>query len=133
MCHYRRQEHVESAGPPVGDASTKAIAPSLVADVVGSGDGLPPFVPVPTDLLHLITIEPPSHEIGEFIKQNCHARAQEINEDLTVAGVYQRLREVRPATLGQAARVPGVTPAAISLLLVYLKKRAVRSSTRIAS
>jgi len=47
--------------------------------------------------------------------------------------VCQRLREVRPATLGQAARVPGVTPAAISLLLVYLKKRAVRSSTRIAS
>src|SRR5690606_17621752 len=29
--------------------------------------------------------------------------------------VCQRLREVRPATLGQAARVPGVTPAAISL------------------
>ncbi len=35
----------------------------------------------------------------------------------------QRLREVRPATLGQAARVPGITPAAISLLLVHLKKR----------
>ena len=37
--------------------------------------------------------------------------------------VQQRLREVRPATLGQAARIPGVTPAAISLLLVHLKKR----------
>ena len=34
----------------------------------------------------------------------------------------QRLREVRPATLGQAGRVPGVTPAAISLLLVHLKR-----------
>jgi len=37
--------------------------------------------------------------------------------------VRQRLREVRPATLGQAARIPGVTPAAISILLVHLKKR----------
>jgi tRNA uridine 5-carboxymethylaminomethyl modification enzyme len=30
---------------------------------------------------------------------------------------------VRPATLGQAARVPGITPAAVSLLLIHLKKR----------
>ena len=37
--------------------------------------------------------------------------------------VRQRLRDVRPETLGQAARIPGLTPAAISLLLVHLKKR----------
>jgi tRNA uridine 5-carboxymethylaminomethyl modification enzyme len=36
--------------------------------------------------------------------------------------VRQRLGEVRPDTLGQAARIPGLTPAAISLLLVHLKK-----------
>jgi tRNA uridine 5-carboxymethylaminomethyl modification enzyme len=36
--------------------------------------------------------------------------------------VRQRLTEVHPVTLGQAARIPGVTPAAISILLVYLKK-----------
>jgi tRNA uridine 5-carboxymethylaminomethyl modification enzyme len=35
----------------------------------------------------------------------------------------QRLRDIRPATLGQAARIPGLTPAAVSLLLVHLKKR----------
>jgi tRNA uridine 5-carboxymethylaminomethyl modification enzyme len=35
----------------------------------------------------------------------------------------QRLRDVRPQTLGQAARIPGLTPAAVSLLLVHLKKR----------
>jgi tRNA uridine 5-carboxymethylaminomethyl modification enzyme len=39
------------------------------------------------------------------------------------AEVRQKLANVRPATLGQAARIPGVTPAAVSLLLVYLKKR----------
>jgi len=36
--------------------------------------------------------------------------------------VRQRLSETCPATLGQAGRIPGVTPAAISILLVYLKK-----------
>jgi tRNA uridine 5-carboxymethylaminomethyl modification enzyme len=37
--------------------------------------------------------------------------------------VRQRLQEARPDTVGRAARVPGVTPAAISLLLVHLKRR----------
>ena len=36
--------------------------------------------------------------------------------------VRQRLVEVRPHTLGQAARIPGLTPVAVSLLLVHLKK-----------
>jgi tRNA uridine 5-carboxymethylaminomethyl modification enzyme len=36
--------------------------------------------------------------------------------------VRQRLAEVRPLTLGQAARIPGVTPAAISLLLIHMKR-----------
>ena len=34
----------------------------------------------------------------------------------------QCLLAVKPETLGQAARIPGLTPAAVSLLLVYLKK-----------
>lgn len=37
--------------------------------------------------------------------------------------VRQKLSQVRPETLGQASRVQGVTPAAISLLLVHLKRR----------
>jgi tRNA uridine 5-carboxymethylaminomethyl modification enzyme len=37
--------------------------------------------------------------------------------------VRQKLTAARPATLGQASRVPGVTPAAISILLVHLKRR----------
>jgi tRNA uridine 5-carboxymethylaminomethyl modification enzyme len=36
--------------------------------------------------------------------------------------VRQRLNQHRPQTLGQASRLSGVTPAAISLLLVHLKK-----------
>jgi len=39
--------------------------------------------------------------------------------------VRQKLARYRPQTLGQASRISGVTPAAISLLLVHLKKRRV--------
>lgn len=36
--------------------------------------------------------------------------------------VRQKLNQYKPMTLGQASRISGVTPAAVSLLLVYLKK-----------
>lgn len=39
--------------------------------------------------------------------------------------VRQRLTKMRPQTLGQASRMQGITPAAISLLLVHLKRRKV--------
>ena len=38
--------------------------------------------------------------------------------------VQQKLRQHRPETLGQASRLSGMTPAAVSLLLVYLKRAA---------
>jgi tRNA uridine 5-carboxymethylaminomethyl modification enzyme len=37
--------------------------------------------------------------------------------------VRQKLKQVRPVSLGQASRISGVTPAAISLLVVALEKR----------
>jgi len=53
----------------------------------------------------------------------------EINRDFDYGQVcglsaeaLQKLMAVRPATVGQAARIPGITPAAISLLMVHLKK-----------
>jgi tRNA uridine 5-carboxymethylaminomethyl modification enzyme len=54
----------------------------------------------------------------------------EIPADLdieTIASLSREIREklvrVRPTTLGQAARIPGVTPAAVSILAVFLKRR----------
>jgi len=45
----------------------------------------------------------------------------------TVSGlsneVVAKLTDTRPQTIGQASRISGITPAAISLLLVYLKKQ----------
>ena len=37
--------------------------------------------------------------------------------------VRSKLQDIRPETIGQAGRISGVTPAAISLLLVHLKRR----------
>jgi tRNA uridine 5-carboxymethylaminomethyl modification enzyme len=42
--------------------------------------------------------------------------------------VREKLERVRPASLGQASRISGMTPAAISLLLIYLKKRELKRS-----
>ena len=39
------------------------------------------------------------------------------------AEILQKLERVRPQTVGQAQRIPGMTPAAISLLLVHLVRR----------
>lgn len=40
--------------------------------------------------------------------------------------VREKLDRVRPATLGQAARIPGITPAAVAILDVYLTANSVR-------
>ena len=38
------------------------------------------------------------------------------------AEVRQKLERVQPETIGQARRIPGITPAAVSLLLVHLER-----------
>ena len=47
--------------------------------------------------------------------------------------VRQQLAAVRPATVGQAARVPGVTPAAVSILLVHLRRHALTAEPDVPS
>ncbi len=65
-------------------------------------------------------------EIGRRRRQEDLRLPHDI-EYATVPGLSnearQRLVDVRPETIGQASRIPGLTPAAISLLLVHLKKR----------
>jgi len=41
--------------------------------------------------------------------------------------VRQKLQEIRPVSLGQASRISGITPAALSVLMVYLKRHGERS------
>jgi tRNA uridine 5-carboxymethylaminomethyl modification enzyme len=67
----------------------------------------------------------------EEIERQRRSEETRLPEDLDyalVAGLSnearQRLAEARPSTLGQASRLPGITPAAVSILLIHLRKRA---------
>jgi tRNA uridine 5-carboxymethylaminomethyl modification enzyme len=66
----------------------------------------------------------------EEIQRQRRSEETRLPEDIDygqVAGLSnearQRLAEARPGTLGQASRLPGITPAAVSILLIHLKKR----------
>ena len=66
----------------------------------------------------------------EEIERQLRSEETRLPDDLdyaAVAGlsneVRQRLAEARPQTLGQAGRLPGITPAAVSILLIHLRKR----------
>jgi tRNA uridine 5-carboxymethylaminomethyl modification enzyme len=65
-------------------------------------------------------------EIDKALRYD-HLRLPEVIDYSNVPGlsneVSEKLKKQRPETLGQASRIPGITPAAISLLLVYLKKK----------
>jgi tRNA uridine 5-carboxymethylaminomethyl modification enzyme len=60
-------------------------------------------------------------------KRYDHVRLPERIDYTRVPGlsneVSEKLQRQRPETIGQASRIPGMTPAAISLLLVYMKKK----------
>ena len=67
---------------------------------------------------------------SEEIERSRHNEELVLPEDLDYRDVrglsieaQQKLNKQRPQTLGQAGRISGITPAAISLLLVYLKKK----------
>ncbi|WP_136247221.1 tRNA uridine-5-carboxymethylaminomethyl(34) synthesis enzyme MnmG [Halomonas borealis] len=47
--------------------------------------------------------------------------------------IRQKLTEARPETLAQAGRISGVTPAAVSILLIHLKKRRLLDDSRVAN
>jgi len=47
--------------------------------------------------------------------------------------IRQKLSEARPETLAQAARISGVTPAAVSILLIHLKKRRLLDDSQVAN
>jgi len=65
------------------------------------------------------------HQVGKFKKFEQRYIPQAFNYD-GVSGfsreVREKLKKIRPETIGQASRISGVTPAAISLLLVAVEK-----------
>jgi len=70
-------------------------------------------------------------EIAKLHRQE-HSRLPEDFDYAAIPGLSNELRQklsaARPDSIGRASRIPGVTPAALSLLLVYLKKRELEQS-----
>ena len=71
---------------------------------------------------------------NEMINRSKNMEAARVPQDMDYgaidglsAEVREKLARIRPLSIGQAARIPGITPAAISLLSVYLKKNFNRS------
>jgi tRNA uridine 5-carboxymethylaminomethyl modification enzyme len=71
-------------------------------------------------------IERQSREAGQFKRMEKAILRQDLDYD-AVAGLSRELRDklkaIRPANLGQASRIPGITPAAIGALMVKLRQR----------
>ncbi len=90
--------------------------------------------PLPSDVTEQIEIqaryrgyiERQRDEIDRQQAQDARALPEDFDFD-QVRGLSAEVREkfnrVRPSTLGQAARIPGITPAAVSLLLIHLKRQ----------
>ncbi len=89
----------------------------------------------------LTTIETETKYAGYLAQQDRHIEQMISAEDRQIPEVFsylsipglsnevrQKLEKVRPETLGQAKRIPGVTPAAISVLDIYLSLNAKRSA-----
>ena len=76
-------------------------------------------------------IDRQQREIAKHAKQESLRLPEDINYAI-VEGLSnearQRLESSRPVTLGQASRLEGMTPSAVSLLLIHLKKRQLRRS-----
>ena len=102
---YESLTSIDSAGPAVEDV---AIAEQVEVQIKYAG-----------------YIERQQQEVNRQLRQESTTLPDQLDYS-EVSGlsneVRQKFSEQRPTTVGQASRIPGVTPAAISILLVHLKK-----------
>ncbi|MBB3230637.1 tRNA uridine-5-carboxymethylaminomethyl(34) synthesis enzyme MnmG [Halomonas stenophila] len=68
------------------------------------------------------------HEATRLPEDLDYARVEGLSHE-----IRQKLAEARPETLAQASRISGVTPAAVSILLIHLKKRRLLDDSRVAN
>ncbi|RVU84184.1 tRNA uridine-5-carboxymethylaminomethyl(34) synthesis enzyme MnmG [Leucothrix sargassi] len=103
---YESLRGIESAGPMVED---EAIAEQVEVQIKYAG-----------------YIERQQIEVTKQLKQESTVLPDDLDYSQVVGlsnEVRQKFTDQRPATVGQASRIPGITPAAISILLVHLKKK----------
>ena len=96
---------------------------------------VPSFAPAVEDAAVAEQVEIETKYSGYLARQREEIARQQRHEDSAIpagfdyagvrglsAEVQQKLERVQPQTVGQAQRIPGITPAAISLLLVHLTR-----------
>lgn len=82
---------------------------------------------VATDALYAVYLERQAADIAALRKDEAMAIPADFDFSALVGlsnEVRQKLETVRPASLGQASRIEGITPAALTLLLSHLKRQA---------
>ncbi len=90
--------------------------------------------PVPAEVAFQLEVQARYHGYierqQEEIERNRKVESTALPDDIDYlqlsglsAEVAQKLSVQRPVTLGQASRIPGVTPAAVSIIRIHLKKR----------
>ena len=103
---YETLMTIDAAGPKVEDT---AIAEQVEVQIKYAG-----------------YIDRQQQEVDRQLRQESTSLPDQLDYSL-VSGlsneVRQKFTEQRPSTVGQASRIPGITPAAISILLVHLKKQ----------
>jgi tRNA uridine 5-carboxymethylaminomethyl modification enzyme len=107
-----------------------------LTEVIGEGEGVNAKIAEQVEIQAKYSgyLDRQQDEIDKA-KRNEQTRIPNVIDYAQVRGlsseVMQKLNDHRPETIGQAGRIPGVTPAAISLLMVHLKKTSAK--TRAAS
>ncbi len=103
----------------------------LDTDTILRSAGLTDLDPEAMDILAVEAryhgyLERQEAEAKRFLKVEAIVIPKEIDWD-AITGlsteIRQKLKKTAPATLGQANRIPGMTPAAISILMIWLKKK----------
>ncbi len=121
----------DSTGSRMSAAQWLRQPPARLADLVAGGFGLEE----PVGRLDIPSVETTLKYEGYLKRQEAEIRRRSREEHRRIpeafrysgvpglsAEVVHRLSQVRPQTIGQATRVPGVTPAAIAVLSTYISR-----------
>ena len=130
---------LELVGKPewMRDAKVSSVAADHEAAPVAFDDRLPAQIRAQVEVRAKYAgyIERQEDEV-ERQRRNEETRLPDDLDYMQVAGlsheVRQKLSDARPATIGLAGRLPGMTPAAVSILIVHLKKRGYGARARVA-
>ncbi len=98
-----------------------------LTEIIGAGEGITPAVAEQVEIQAKYSgyLDRQQNEIDKA-KRHEATSITKISDYQQVRGLSteacQKLNDHRPETIGQASRIPGITPAAISLLMVHVKK-----------